>query len=523
MKNIKKGIRLLKNLQIKRLFRSLNIYLFGDLFIYLGWQKKYLNRPSYLISGNDSIRIIIYNNNRQKLKRTINSIKRQSYTYYQITIIEQLPYQLKIKEPYVIFLKSGDILTTNALNNLLYHVHDASCIYSDHDLKCRYIYRKPKFKPDFSIDFLRSYPYIHRAVMFKTTALYKKEISNIDDFIYQQLLLLYEKQETIVHVPHVLFHFNNEISITASLENVLMKHYQRMNLLAKVERKQNYFKTQYFHYNKKASIIIPNKDHKDDLKKCIDSIYKYTNPNLFEIIIIENNSETKEIFDYYEELKKIDNIRIVYWENIFNYSAINNFGASFAHYDQLLFLNNDVEILSNDWLDRMLGDISREDVGIVGTKLLYGNHTVQHGGVIVGTWGLAAHMFLGQKEDYQGYMYRAVVKQNLSAVTAACMMVKKSVFEEVNGFEEILKVAFNDIDLCLKVRTGQYLVMFDPDIVLIHHESLSRGSDEVSVEKKERFNSEVNFMKKKWKVFLEKGDPFYNKNLTLDRTDYMVK
>ena len=171
----------------------------------------------------------------------------------------------------------------------------------------------------------------------------------------------------------------------------------------------------------------------------------------------------------------------------------------------------------------MLGVIQREEVGIVGAKLLYGDHKVQHGGIFLGNASIAAHMFLGQDENYQGYMYRAAVKQDLSAVTAACLMTKKDLFFELDGFEEELKVAFNDIDYCLRVRTKDKLIVFDPEVVLIHHESLSRGSDEVSSEKKQRFNSEVAFMKERWESFLLDGDPYYNINLTLDRTDYMIK
>lgn len=524
MEKIKKGLKLLKTLQFKRLLRNLNIHLFGDFFIYLGWQRKYLNKPSFQLSNLGSIAIIIEQKNKKSLKRTLASIKKQDYPYYQIYIKDKETFDLhEIKEDYLLILKSGDQLATNALSMWMKNMGENKAIYSDHDLLGKVCYKEAKFKPNFSIDLLRSYPYIHRAVLFKKDALHCSQIKDVNLFVYEQLLLLYENKQKIGHIAHVLCHFDKEIQIDTNYEMILKQHLERLSLETKIIRETHCFEIHYLHKHQKASIIIPNKDHKDDLKKCIDSIYQYTDPNLFEIVIVENNSETSEIFDYYHELEKKKEIKVVYWQDEFNYSAINNFGVTHASYDHLLFLNNDIEILEESWLDDLLGSISREDIGIVGVKLLYPNKTIQHGGVIVGLTNFAAHMFLQQASSYEGYMYRACVKQNLSAVTAACLMTKKSVFEAVGGFEEQLKVAFNDIDFCLKVSTQGWYVLFDPDVVLIHHESLSRGSDEVSVEKKQRFDSEVAFMNQKWTDFLEKGDPFYNSNLTLDRTDYRIR
>lgn len=524
MGNIKKGLKLIKEMKIKRLLRNLDIYLFGDFFLYQGWLRRHLNRPDYKIALTDKITIYVCDVHHSLLQRTLNSIKKQTYPYYEVKVIQPIDLsQLDVESDYCMFLESGDLLTKNALCELIRNIRNRDAVYSDHDLYNHFFFSKPKFKPDFSIDLLRSYPYIHRAILFTKEAVSKVDTNQFDSFIYEQLLNLFVDKRLVGHIPNVLFHFQNEIQITKSLGDTLLSHYQKLNLSVKIDQSSFYFQSEYLSKESLVSIIIPNKDHKEDLKKCIDTIYEYTDPHLFEIIIIENNSETKEIFDYYEELLLIKNIRVVYWDGIFNYSAINNYGATFANGNYLLFLNNDVEIINNDWLLRMLGVIEREEVGIVGAKLLYGDHKVQHGGVVVGTWGLAAHMFLGQEEYYQGYMYRAAVKQNLSAVTAACLMTKRDLFFELKGFEEQLKVAFNDIDYCLRVREKNKLVVFDPEVVLIHHESVSRGSDDVSEEKRQRFNSEVTFMKERWKRFLSNGDPFYNVNLTLDRTDYMIK
>lgn len=524
MDKINKGLKLIKELKIKRLLRSLNIYLFGDFFLYQGWLRKNLNRPDYKIALTDKIMIYVCDTNHKLLSRTLNSIKKQTYSYYAVKIIQPCELsQLHITADYCMFLESGDRLTTNCLCEMMRNIRDRDAVYSDHDLYSYFSFSRPKFKPDFSIDLLRSYPYIHHAILFKTKALSRLETPCFDAFMYEQMLDLFVNKKLVGHVPNVLFHFQREMPIDKTLGEILFNHYQKLDLAVKVDQSSYYFQTEYLPKEALVSIIIPNKDHQEDLKKCMDTIFKYTDPNLFEIIIVENNSETKEIFTYYEELNKIKNIRVVYWKSIFNYSAINNFGATFANGDYLLFLNNDVEIINKDWLLRMLGVIQREEVGIVGAKLLYGDHKVQHGGVVIGTWGLAAHMFLGQEESYQGYMHRAAVKQNLSAVTAACLLTKKELFFELQGFEEALKVAFNDIDYCLRVRTKDKLIVFDPEVVLIHHESLSRGSDEVSLEKKQRFESEVAFMKERWESFLLDGDPYYNVNLTLDRTDYMIK
>lgn len=524
MDKINKGMKLIKELKIKRLLRSLNIYLFGDFFLYQSWLRKNLNHPDYRIALTSTVMIYICDTNHKLLARTLNSIKKQTYSYYEVNVIQPSDLsQLLVTADYCLFLEAGDLLTKNCLCELMRNIKDQDAVYSDHDLYSRIGFSRPKFKPDFSIDLLRSYPYIHHAILFTKEVVSKVEASSFNAFMYEQMLNLFVDKRLVGHVPNILFHFRREMLITKTLGDILLKHYQQLGLAVRIDQSSFYFQSEYLPKVELVSIIIPNKDHADDLKKCIETIFKYTDPNLFEIIIVENNSETQEIFDYYDELNKIKNIRVVYWESIFNYSAINNFGATFANGDYLLFLNNDVEIINKDWLLRMLGVIQREEVGIVGAKLLYGDHKVQHGGIFLGNASIAAHMFLGQDENYQGYMYRAAVKQDLSAVTAACLMTKKDLFFELDGFEEELKVAFNDIDYCLRVRTKDKLIVFDPEVVLIHHESLSRGSDEVSSEKKQRFNSEVAFMKERWESFLLDGDPYYNINLTLDRTDYMIK
>ena len=273
---------------------------------------------------------------------------------------------------------------------------------------------------------------------------------------------------------------------------------------------------------KKVSIIIPNKDQKEILERCIESVIQKTDYKNYEIIIVENNSTTNEIFEYYKTIEQRENIRVVIWKDKFNYSAINNFGVRYANGEYLLFLNNDIEVIRENWLSEMLANVQRKEVGIVGAKLLYPDNMVQHAGVIIGMGGIAGHPLSRHPADDCGYFARGIIQQNLNAVTAACMLTKKEVYEKVNGFEEKLAVAFNDIDLCLKVRKAGYLIVYDPEALLYHHESISRGKED-TLEKRNRFEGEVDYMAKKWKDVLEKGDEYYNPNLSLLSGNFELK
>ena len=212
----------------------------------------------------------------------------------------------------------------------------------------------------------------------------------------------------------------------------------------------------------------------------------------------------------------------MFWPDEFNYSAINNFGASEAKGDYLLLLNNDVQVITEDWLEGLLSNCQREDVGIVGAKLFYPDDTIQHAGIVIGIGGVAGAVFTGLPGVYSGYLHKASIQQNLSAVTAACMMVKRSVYEELGGLEEKLKVAFNDVDFCLKARDKGYLVVYNPEVKLYHYESKSRGTED-SKEKIRRFQNEIEYMRSHWLKLLKEGDPMYNPNLTLTKWDYSLK
>ena len=254
----------------------------------------------------------------------------------------------------------------------------------------------------------------------------------------------------------------------------------------------------------------------------MESIEQKSTYRNFEFVVIENNSTEEETFAYYKEIEKKENVQVVYYKGGFNFSKINNFGAKYAKGEYLLLLNNDTEIITPECLQELLGYCMREDVGIVGAKLCYDDDTIQHAGVVIGFGGMAGHAFIESSRFDTGYMGRIMCAQDYSAVTAACMMTKKSVYNAVGGLTEELEVAFNDIDYCLKVRELGKLVVYNPYAELYHYESKSRGMEDTP-EKVERFNSEVAKFCERWEDILQKGDPYYNPNLTLDKADFSLR
>lgn len=270
------------------------------------------------------------------------------------------------------------------------------------------------------------------------------------------------------------------------------------------------------------STLIPNKDHVSDLRKCIVSIQEKTSYPNYEIIVIENNSEEEKTFQYYQLLEKRRNIRVDRWNGKFNYSAINNFGYTFAKGEYILLLNNDTEVISADWLQEMLMYAQRGDVGAVGAKLYYPDNTVQHGGVVLGVGGVAAHLHCNRQKEDPGYMGRLIYAQDLTAVTAACMMLPRKVWEETGGLDESFEVAFNDVDLCMRIRQKGYLIVFTPYAELYHYESKSRKADDTP-EKRARFVGEVERFQARWAKELEAGDPYYNPNFSLDDANFTIR
>ncbi|CCY71443.1 glycosyl transferase group 2 family [Clostridium sp. CAG:921] len=442
---------------------------------------------------------------------------------------------------YVAFCDHDDVISINALYEVVKAINssDADFIYTDEDILENGIRKNPHFKPDFSPDLLTSYNYICHLCVVKRklldeVGLLNKEFDGAQD--YDFVLRATEKAKNIVHIPKVLYHWRAHETSTSysssAKEYVYMagkraieEHFKRINIKAKVEilDEPGRYRVKYDVIgNPKISIIIPNKDSKSDLKKCIDSILKSSYQN-YEIVIVENNSKTKEIFDYYDKIQKDnDNIKVVSIKiDKFNYSLINNFGVKNSKGEYIVLLNNDTKVLSNNWMEEMLGICQRDDVGIVGAKLLYPDFKVQHAGVVVGIGGVAGHVNVNIAENEEGYFSRANVINNFSAVTAACLMIKRSIFEKIDGLDEKLQVAFNDIDLCMKVRKLKYLIVFTPYAKLMHYESKTRGSEDTP-EKIKRFESEMDVFKSKWKDELDRGDPYYNINLRLDKVNFEI-
>ena len=441
-----------------------------------------------------------------------------------------------------------DLLTQDALFEIVKRINEddkVDVLYTDED---KYLYDskkqsgsyvEPHYKSDFNLDLLRTNNYICHFFVVKKSIVdeiggFRSEYDGSQD--YDFILRCVEKANKIEHIDKILYHWRIHANSTASKpeskmycyeagKRAIQSHLKRMKIIADVEMTEHlgFYRVHYqISDNPLVSIIIPNKDEKNTLKKCIDSIVKKSSYDNYEIIIVENNSETAEIFQYYDEISDDKRIHVVYWKHEFNYSKINNFGVTKAKGNYLLLLNNDVEIITNNWIEEMLSNCQRKEVGITGAKLLYNDNTVQHGGVIIGLGGIAGHAFCGLDANHPGYFGRAYVQQNLSAVTAACLMVRREVFEEVNGLEESLRVAFNDVDFCLKVRSRGYLVVMNPNVKLYHYESKTRGMEDTP-EKLKRFESEVRYMAENWTTILQNGDPYYNKNLTLVRGDFSVK
>ena len=448
---------------------------------------------------------------------------------------------------YIALFDHDDILHPSALFEYMKVIceKDADFIYCDEDKFEKSISNcfEPHFKPDFAIDNLRANNYICHFSVFKKELLnevgvFRKEFDGSQD--HDMILRLTEKAQVIVHIPKILYHWRVSTNSVASDPyakpytikaglNAISEHLKRCNIKARVESSTihpNIYRIKYeIQGNPLISILIPNKDHIIDLSRCINSIFNKSTYKNIEIIIIENNSVEKETFDYYESLKKYDNVKVVEYESngTFNYSAINNFGAKYAKGEHLLLLNNDIEIISEKWIEEMLMYSQRKDVGAVGAKLYYPNDTIQHAGLGIGILTLAGHYFRNFEKNCGGYLGNLFFARNVSAVTAACLMLKKSVFEEVNGLdEEAFKVAFNDVDLCMKIRKLGYLIVWTPYAEAYHYESISRGAEDTP-EKQERFRNEVEAFQAKWRKELKDGDPYYNPNLTLDREDYGIK
>ena len=471
---------------------------------------------------------------------------------------------------YIALLDHDDVLADYALYEVVYAINkfpNSEFLYSDEDKIDENDNRYDAyFKPDFAPDTLRCQNYICHFSIFKKELMdrlegFRADYDGAQDYDIFLRMSEIAKPENITHIPKILYHWRVHNESTAKLNSnaknyafeagkkAIEDHLKRVGLEGTVSEGciDGIYRVDYkVKGNPKVSIVIPNKDGKDILKVCVDSVIEKTTYNNYEIVVVENNSTTDEIYEYYKELIKNEKIRVVNYNtgkeikeesesNLeytkknkidvkpgFNYSAIINFGVKMSTGEYAIQLNNDTELLTPDWLEIMLGYCQREDVGAVGVKLYFPDETIQHAGIIVGIGGIAGNRFKSIPKNGHGYFAKESMIENLSAVTGACLMAPKSVYEEVDWMNEKLAVAFNDVDFCLKIREKGYLVVYNPFVEFWHYESKSRGQENTP-EKIRRFQGEISTFEQRWGNILDEGDPYYNVNLSLDTEVYHMK
>lgn len=533
-----------------------------------------------------SIIIPLYNTEVKYLKELIDSIVGQTYTNYEICFADGSKEEnLEIKNvinkysdssnsfirykfigknlgisgntnvalematgDYIIFMDHDDLLSANALYEIVSVLNKDNTIdfiYTDEDKIDDNGNRfDPHFKPDFSKELLECTNYITHLVVAKKelcdlVGLLDPVFDGAQDFDYVLRLTSHEKN--IYHISKILYHWR--VAETSTAKDIEIKSYAidaGKNALNKYF-KENYegkieaigcpevpgvYKLEYkFDVLPKVSIVIPNKDNIKILDRALKSIIKLTTYKNYEIIIVENNSTEKSTFNYYSKIEKeFDFVKVVKCSvSGFNYSTIINQGVKNASGEYIVQLNNDVKLLSPNWLESMIGLMLKSGVGAVGGRLYYEDLSIQHAGISYGISGTAGNMLVNLPKGRHAYLGFEACQRNVSAVTGACLMTTKKIYEEVGYMDEDLAVAFNDVDFCLKIREKGYRIVYNPWVEFIHYESKSRGYEDTP-EKKERFEKEKNIFINKWKVLLDENkDPYLNINFSRDYVDYIIK
>jgi len=544
--------------------------------------RQHIKKEITLFGQKPLISIIMptYETDPELLKETIRSVRKQLYTNWELCIADDCSKNIKVKEvieqaaiqdsrikyifreknghiseasntalslvngEYVGLLDHDDLLSENALFEIVKAINanpDAKLLYSDEDKvdedKNRY---DPYFKPDWNPDlfvaqnFINHFTVYERELINKTGG-FRIGLEGAQDWDLALRAVEEIDQKNIVHIPRILYHWRASAGSTAKdirqkdyISNAqgkaLKEHFERTNQKVELEiGKNSYWRIKYSIPSPSplVSIIIPTKNQKPVLKKCIDTLLELTTYNNYEILVVNNNSDEKEALEYFDEIAGFANIKVLDYPKPFNYSEINNYAVSQAKGSVICLLNNDIEIIEGEWLREMVSLAIRPNTGAVGAKLFYPDGLIQHAGVILGIGGVAGHAYLLKEENYPGQMGRAMLTQNYSAITAACMVIEKRKFEEVGGLnEESLKIAFNDVDFCIKLLKAGYRNVWTPDAKLIHHESVSRGFEDTP-EKQRRFKGEIDYMKETWANILE-NDPAYNLNLSLEHDDFQL-
>lgn len=500
----------------------------------------------------------------QALQRTLHSVQQQSHPHWQLWLCQtataippelekQFQYEPRIRfnqdvplseDDWYVFMEEGDQLATHCLQQLAKQISTspAAIVYADHDLlNMQHLRVAPRFKPQWSPDLLMHQNYIGQA--FTVKGLYLKQLSQEHKWwllhhypiLLEALLNISPNQRAaLIHrVPLMLFHqaqSNQKLGYSDATVGRLKTLYQKLTQqngeqLLKITKGKadNLF---HLHYVipkplPLVSLIIPTRDALEITRTCVNSILYLTHYPHYEIIIVDNQSQQTETLAWFEQISQHDKVRVIKYDKPFNYSAINNFAVKHAKGSIIGLVNNDTEVINKQWLTEMLQHACRPEIGCVGAKLYYHDDTIQHAGVILGLWGLAGHSHKNYLRYDRGHQARLISVQNLSAVTAACLLVRKDVYEEVGGLEEYhLTVAFNDVDFCLKVMQAGYRNLFTPYAELYHYESKTRGKEDTP-EKKAREQGEIRYMQQKWPALLD-DDPHYNPNLTRSREDFTV-
>lgn len=520
----------------------------------------------------------VFNVDPEWLQAAINSVECQLYQNWELCIVddassreETIAYLKTLRHPririryldnnrnisgatneairfsngeYLAFMDNDDELTPDALFEMVKAINDndADLIYSDEDfIDLDGSYSDPHFKPDYSPDLLLSHNYITHFVVVRKKLV--EEVGLLDSRYdgaqdHELLLRLTEKAEHIHHIQKVLYHWRRSETSTSfspdakpgaliSARMALQSTLERRGIDAEVVDEKEPF---FFRVKRRikgtplVSIIIPFRDKPELLKTCVNSILEHSTWENFEIIAVSNNSRSSETFSLIHQMEeKSSRFRCVEFNEEFNFSRVVNYGVSQSGGEYLLILNNDIEVISWDWIEAMLEQAQREEVGAVGAKLLYPNNTIQHAGIIIGLGGYAGHSHKLCRVNSPGYFNLLQAIHNVSAVTGACLMIARNKFDAVDGFdEENFKIAYNDVDFCLRLREQGLLNVFTPYAELYHHESISRGYEDTE-EKQQRFSGEKERLKARHAAILEQGDPYYNPNLTHDREDYSIR
>lgn len=528
-----------------------------------------------------SVVVPVYNTDERWLRRCIESVRSQAYPKWELCIADDASTQphvarilaeyaaLDPRIRYVVRERNGHI--AEASNSALGLARGEYVALLDHDdelhphalLECVSALQRnpdwqmlftdedkideqgersdPYFKSDWNPDLFFSqncvcHLTVYRRELMERVGGFRKGTEGAQDWDLTLRVIDHLQPAQIGHIPKVLYHWRMISGSTAlapgeksyahlAAMNALAEYFARNRIDARVLEMPGY--SGYFRISygipepaPLVSLLIPTRDRVDLLARCVDSILEKTTYPNYEIIVLDNESSERETLAYFEKIENDPRVRVIRWAHPFNYSAINNFGAERARGELIGLLNNDIEVITPDWLTEMVGHALRTEIGVVGAMLYYPNDTIQHGGVMLGIGGVAGHAYTGAPRGYPGHKHRAGLTQTLSAVTAACVVMRAPVYHEVGGLDEGLRVAFNDIDLCLRVRDAGYRNLWTPFAELYHYESATRGYENTP-EKIERFKREESFMKDRWKDALD-TDPYYNPNFTLHGTPFTL-